>query len=108
MPVLWCVRGGGGDGDGRLTGCEDVLVILGEDAAGDDVAVIGGLAWVDVDNGHDARGADLQGDAAGGVEFVGEDVFVVCECDDELDDEFAHAGDDCTACSPVGVLFRRQ
>ena len=66
-----------------------MLVVLGEDAAGDYVSVVGCLAWVDVYDGDDARGPDFEGYAAGGVELVGEDVFVVCEGDDELDDEFA-------------------
>lgn len=66
-----------------------MLVVLGEDAAGDYVSVVGRLAWVDVYDGDDAGGADFEGYAAGGVELVGEDVFVVCEGDDELDDEFA-------------------
>lgn len=98
-----------GEGKERgLTGCEDVLVVLGEDAAGDDVAVVGRLAWVDVDDADDAGGADFERDAAGGVEFVGEDVFVVRQCYDELDDEFTHTGDDGAACSPVGVLSKHR
>lgn len=56
---------------------EDVLVILRESARRDDIAVVGGFAGVDVDHGDDSRGARLDGNAAGLVEFVGEDVFVV-------------------------------
>lgn len=55
-----------------------MLVVLGEDAAGDYVSVVGRLAWVDVYDGDDACCADFEGYAAGGVELVGEDVFVVC------------------------------
>jgi hypothetical protein len=38
------------------------------------------------------------------VEFIGEDVFIVCEGDDELDDELAVARYDCAAGAPVCVF----
>ena len=71
---------------------KDVLVILGQGAGGDDVAPSGGLVWGDVDNGDDTGGTDFDFDASGLVEFEGEDVFVVGECDCVLDYENAPAG----------------
>ena len=68
---------------------EDVLVVGGEDARVHDCSPGDFDAFVDGLRAEDAGGADFEGYAAGGVELVGEDVFVVCEGDDELDDEFA-------------------
>ena len=67
-------------------------------------APVGGFAGVDVDDADDAGCARLDVDAAGLVEFEGEDVFVVGERDDELDHELAAASHDCAPGSPVGVL----
>lgn len=84
--------------------CENVLVVLGEDAGIDHVAVVAGLARVDVDAADDTGGAGLDVDAAGEVELVGEDVLVVGEGDDELDYKFSASGDYRSASAPVGVL----
>lgn len=42
---------------------EEMLVVLGESAWGDNIAVGRSLAFVDVDNGNDASGASLNCDA---------------------------------------------
>lgn len=52
------------------TSCEDVLMVLGKDAGGNDVAVIRGFSWIDVDDAYYAGGAGFESDAAGGVEAV--------------------------------------
>ena len=83
---------------------EEVLVVLGEGAWGDDVAVRRRLALVDVDNRDDSRGSGFNGNGARLVEFVGEDVLVIGEGDDELHDELARTGHDCSAGVEVGVL----
>ena len=91
--------------NGRVnTDGKDVLVVLGEGAGRDYIAVGAGLAGVDVDDGDDAGGARLEGDGAGEVELVGEDVLVVGEGDDELHDELAAAGGDGAAGAPARVL----
>lgn len=73
---------------------ENVLMVLREDTRGDDVTIIARLAGVDVDAADNTCSAGLDINAAGLVELVGEDVFVVCEGDDELDNEFAVTGYD--------------
>lgn len=84
---------------------EDVLMVLRQDARPHDVAVVALLlARVDVDDADDACGARLDGDPAGLIKFVGEDVLVVSECDDELHDELAAADHDGALGAPVGVL----
>lgn len=83
---------------------ENVLVVLRQGARVNDVAVVAGFVRVDVDHADDAGRSRFDADAACLVEFVGEDVFVVCEGDDELDYEFAAACHDCAAGAPVGVF----
>jgi len=61
-----------------------MLVVLREHAARYYVPVVRRLPWIDVDDAHDAGGADLECDAAGSVELVCENVLVVGERDDEL------------------------
>jgi hypothetical protein len=60
-----------------LTSSENVLVILGKDTAGDDIAVVGRFARVDVDDRDDSGGADLKCDATSGIELISKDVFVI-------------------------------
>lgn len=52
---------------------EDVLVVLGEGAGGDDVAVGRGFALVDVDYRDDTGGAGLDCDAAWCVSWGGKE-----------------------------------
>ena len=63
------------------------MVVLSQDSWIDDVAVFGGLAGVDVDYRYYSCGSSFVGDLACQVEFDGEDVVVICECDCELYDE---------------------
>lgn len=91
--------------DGRVDAqAKDVLVVLGERAGVDNVAPGRRLALVDVDDGDDARGARLNGDAGGLVQLKGKYVLVVGEGDDVLDDQLAAAGNDGAAGARVGVL----
>lgn len=92
--------------DGRVDAqAKDVLVVLGQRARVDEGAPgRRGLAVVMVDDGDDAGGARLDGDAGGLVEDERKDVLVVGEGEDVLDDELAAAGDDGAAGAPVGVL----
>lgn len=83
---------------------EDVLMVLGEYTRVDDVAVVAGLAGVDVDTADDTGCSSLDVDATRLVELVGEDVFVVGQGDDELDHQDTAASYDCAASAPVGVL----
>jgi len=83
---------------------EDMLMVLGEYTRVDDVAVVAGLAGVDVDTADDTGCSGLDVDATRLVELVGEDVFVVGQSDDELDDQDTAASYDCAASAPVGVL----
>jgi hypothetical protein len=50
-----------------LTSSENVLVVLGKNTARDDIAVIGRLARVDVDDRDDSSGADLKCNTASGI-----------------------------------------
>lgn len=86
------------------TDAKDVLMVLRESASADDVAVVAGLSWIDVDDGHDTCGSGLDDDAAGLVELVRKDVFVVGQSDNELDDEFSRSRYNSTAGTPIGVL----
>jgi hypothetical protein len=83
---------------------EDVLVVLCQGARADDLAVVALLSLVDVHHGDDASGSDLNSDGAGLVEDVVESVLVVCQCNDELEDEFTPPRHHCTASPPVCVL----
>ena len=83
---------------------EAMLMVLREYARTDDVAPVGSLTGVDVDDRDDASCAGLHNDAACLVEFEGEDVFVVCERDDELNHELAAASHHSAPSPPVRVL----
>jgi hypothetical protein len=83
---------------------EAMLMVLREHAGTDDVAPVGCLACVDVNNGDNTSSARFHNDAACLVEFEGEHVFVVGKRDDELNDEFAAASHNSAPGSPVRVL----
>ena len=89
---------------------EDVLVVGGKDTRVHDGTpgdAVGGWAAEVVVNGlggEDASGAGFVAEFADLVEDVGEDVFVVGDCDDGLEDEFAVASDCCAAGSIVGMF----
>lgn len=55
-----------------------MLVVLSKRARGDDVPILASFSWIDVHNADNTRGARLYGNTTGLVEFVSEDVFVVC------------------------------
>ena len=67
---------------------EQMLMILRQRSGAHDGIVGASLAFVDGDDGDNACGAGFNGDVAGEVELVGENIVVVCEGDYELDDEF--------------------
>ena len=67
---------------------EQMLMVLRQRSGAHDGSVGASLVFVDGDDGDNARGAGFDGDVAGEIELVGEDVVVVCEGDYELDDEF--------------------
>ena len=83
---------------------EAVLMILGKSTRTDDVAPVRSFALVDIDNRHDAGSSGLDVDSACLVEFVGEDVLVVCQSDDELHYELTATSNHCSTGSPVSVL----
>jgi len=91
--------------DGRIDAhAENVLVILGQHPATNDVAVLAGLAWIDIDDIENTRCTRLDGDGAGLVKLIGEDVLVISKCDDELHHELATARNDSPAGAPIAVL----
>ena len=83
---------------------EDVLMVLGQHARTDYVAVIAGLASIDVDRADNTSGTCLNVDATRLIELVGENVLVVGQCDDELHYQLAAACDYRPSSSPVGVF----
>lgn len=68
------------------------------------IPVIARFSWVDIDTTHNTRSAGLDIDTTSLVELVRKDVLVVREREDELHDEFAVTGHDCTAGAPVCVF----
>lgn len=83
---------------------KDVLMILSQHARVNHVSVVGGLASVNVDTADDSSGAGFDVDATALVELVGKHVFVVGQCDDELNHQHSAACYHCTASAPVRVL----
>lgn len=83
---------------------ENMLVVLRKDAATNDVAVLADFASINVHDVENASCARLDCNTAGLIKLVGKDVFIVCQRNDELDDELSVACDNCTACTPVGML----
>lgn len=83
---------------------EDVLMVLCHDAWIDDIPVVAGFTWINVDTAHNASSPGFNIDATGLVELVVEDVFVVGQRDDELDDKLTISCNDSSTCTPIGML----
>lgn len=83
---------------------EGVLVVLCQRTWTDNVAPVGSLARIDVNNRNNAGSTSFYANAAGLVELECKDVFVIGQGDDELDDQLSSTGDDGTASTPIGVF----
>lgn len=65
---------------------EEVLMVLRQDAGGDDIAPWTLLVLVDQRCGEDSGSPRLKIDGSALLEMPGKDVFVVADCDDVLND----------------------
>lgn len=83
---------------------EDMLMVLCQNAWIDDVSVVAGFAWINIDAAHDAGSPSFDVDVTSLVKLVVEDVFVVGQRDDELDDKLTISCDDSSACTPICML----
>lgn len=81
-----------------------MLMVLSQGTGRHDISVRACLAWVDIHDTDDTCGSCLDANAAGKIELVREDVFVVGQGDDELDDKLTVANDDSAVCAPVCVF----
>ena len=81
-----------------------MLVILGQNAAADDVAIIAGFIGVDVDHVQDPRGARFDIDTPGLVKLVGKDILIVSQRDNKLHHQLTAARDDSPAGAPIAML----
>lgn len=75
---------------------KDVLMVLRQHTRIDHVAIVAHLSRIDVDATDDTSRTSFDRDVPTLVQDICKDVLVVGQSDDELDDKFSIAGDDCS------------
>jgi len=81
-----------------------MLMVLSQSTGTNDIAPISRLASIDIDDGNDTSSASFDHNPACLVEFVGEDVLVIRERDDELHHQFATSGHYGAFGAPIGMF----